>query len=102
MMGTRRHESALLNTAGFGHYVGLSCESGWLLAGQRVLGLPREIQEVRNAFTAYETMPDWQPSTRTDLLRAHELLMGGLIDDCGQFRRAGVGIYRIVDSRSVS
>jgi Fic family protein len=65
-----------------------------VLAGQRVLGLPREIQEVRDAFAAYETMPDWQPSTRTDLLRAHELLMGRLIDDCGQFRRAGVGIYR--------
>jgi Fic family protein len=65
-----------------------------VLAGQRVLGLPREIQEVRNAFAAYESMPDWQPSTRSDLLRAHELLMGGLIDDCGQFRRAGVGIYR--------
>ena len=65
-----------------------------VLAGQRVLGLPREIQEVRNAFAAYESMPDWQPDSRTDLLRAHELLMGGLIDDCGQFRRSGVGIYR--------
>jgi Fic family protein len=65
-----------------------------VLAGQRVLGLPREIQEVRNAFAAYEAMPDWQPSCRADLLRAHELLMGGLIDDFGQFRRAGVGICR--------
>ena len=65
-----------------------------VLAGQRVLGLPREIQEVRNAFAAYESMPDWQPSNRSDLLRAHALLMEGLIDDCGQFRRAGVGIYR--------
>ncbi|VVQ28410.1 hypothetical protein PS943_00863 [Pseudomonas fluorescens] len=65
-----------------------------VLAGQRVLGLPREIQEVRNAFAAYEAMPEWQPSNRADLLRAQELLMGGLIDDCGQFRRAGVGIYR--------
>jgi Fic family protein len=65
-----------------------------VLAGQRVLGLPREIQEVRNAFAAYEAMPDWQPSSRVNLLRAHELLMGGLIDDFGQFRRAGVGIYR--------
>ncbi len=65
-----------------------------VLAGQRVLGLPREIQEVRNAFAAYEAMPDWGPDSRTDLLRAHELLMQGLIDDAGQFRRAGVGIYR--------
>lgn len=65
-----------------------------VLAGQRVLGLPREIQEVRNAFAAYEAMPGWQSSTRADLLRAHELLMQGLIDDAGRFRQAGVGIYR--------
>jgi Fic family protein len=65
-----------------------------VLAGQLVLGLPREIQEVRNAFAAYETMPGWQPDSRIDLLRAHELLMQGLIDDAGRFRHAGVGIYR--------
>lgn len=65
-----------------------------VLDGRRVLGLPKEIQEVRNAFTAYETMPQWQPGNRADLLRAHELLMHGLIDECGHFRRAGVGIYR--------
>ncbi|MHC8285254.1 Fic family protein [Pseudomonas sp. XS1P51] len=65
-----------------------------VLAGQQVLGLPREIQEVRNAFAAYELIPDWRPSSRADLLQAHKLLMHGLIDDFGQFRRAGVGIYR--------
>ncbi|BBP60506.1 cell filamentation protein Fic [Pseudomonas sp. St316] len=65
-----------------------------VLAGQRVLGLPREIQEVRNAFAAYEAMPGWQPDSRIDLLEGHELLMHGLIDDAGQLRRAGVGIYR--------
>lgn len=65
-----------------------------VLAGQRVLGLPREIQEVRNAFATYEAMPGWRPGNRSDLLRAHKLLMHGLIDDCGQFRQAGVGIYR--------
>ncbi|MFJ2483476.1 Fic family protein [Pseudomonas sp. NPDC087598] len=65
-----------------------------VLAGQRVLGLPKEIQEVRNAFAAYESMPKWQPGNRADLLQAHELLMHGLIDECGHFRRTGVGIYR--------
>ncbi|MDB6142191.1 MAG: hypothetical protein JWP80_1235 [Pseudomonas sp.] len=65
-----------------------------VLDGQRVLGLPREIQEVRNAFTAYEAMPEWNPGACPDLLRAHKLLMHGLIDDVGQFRRGGVGIYR--------
>ena len=65
-----------------------------VLAGQRVLGLPREIQEVRNAFAAYESMPGWRANSRADLLSAHQLLMQGLIDECGRFRREGVGIYR--------
>ncbi|AZC30467.1 Fic family protein [Pseudomonas chlororaphis] len=65
-----------------------------VLDGRRVLGLPREIQEVRNAFAAYEAMSGWQPSSRAHLLGAHGLLMHGLIDDAGQLRRAGVGIYR--------
>ena len=33
-----------------------------VIEGKTVLGLPREIQEVRNAFAAYEAMPDWDPS----------------------------------------
>ncbi len=65
-----------------------------VLDGKRVLGLPREIQEVRNAFSAYEVMPEWQPSSRENLLAAHALLMHGLIDDAGGYRRGGVGIYR--------
>ena len=32
-----------------------------VLAGKQVLGSPKEIQEVRNAFAAYEAMEDWQP-----------------------------------------
>lgn len=65
-----------------------------VLDGKRVLGLPREIQEVRNAFSTYEAMPEWQPSSRDNLLAAHALLMHGLIDDAGIYRRGGVGIYR--------
>lgn len=65
-----------------------------LMEGKRVLGLPREIQEVRNAFAAYDAMPGWRPSAPSDLLTAHGLLMHGLIDDAGHYRRAGVGIYR--------
>lgn len=65
-----------------------------VLDGKRVLGLPREIQEVRNAFAAYETMPGWNPASRADLLAAHGRLLHGLIDDAGHFRSGGVGIYR--------
>ncbi|MGQ7816796.1 Fic family protein [Metapseudomonas furukawaii] len=65
-----------------------------VLDGKRVLGLPREIQEVRNAFAAYDAMPGWQPQRQADLLAAHELLMQGLIDGAGRYRQGGVGIYR--------
>lgn len=65
-----------------------------VLDGKRVLGLPREIQEVRNAFAAYEAMPGWSAASRADLLAAHGRLLHGLIDDAGHFRRGGVGIYR--------
>ena len=65
-----------------------------VLEGKRVLGLPQEIQEVRNAFAAYDAMPGWQAGSRPHLLAAHKLLMHGLIDDAGHYRKGGVGIYR--------
>ena len=64
-----------------------------VLEGKPVLGLPREIQEVRNAFAAYEQLPHWQPHSAAHLLAAHGLLMAGLVDDAGCFRAGGVGIY---------
>lgn len=65
-----------------------------VINGKRVLGLPREIQEVRNAFAAYERMDDWVPASLDDLLEAHGILMAGLTDDSGSLRRGGVGIFR--------
>ena len=32
-----------------------------VIEGKTVLGLPKEIQEVRNAFRAYETLDQWNP-----------------------------------------
>ena len=65
-----------------------------VIEGKTVLGLPREIQEVRNAFNAYEKMQDWDPHSIDDLLTAHGLLMYGLIDDAGHLRSGGTGIYQ--------
>lgn len=65
-----------------------------LFDGQRVIGPARDIQEVRNAITAYDALPRWDPSNPQHLLEAHGLLMAGLIDAPGRFRRGGVGIYR--------
>lgn len=65
-----------------------------LFDGKRVVGPARDIQEVRNAITAYEALHRWDPTSKDHLLEAHGLLMAGLIDAPGRFRSGGVGIYR--------
>lgn len=65
-----------------------------VIDGKRVLGLPREIQEVHNAFAAYEAMENWHPASEADLLAAHGLLMSTLVDQPGIYRTGGVGIFR--------
>ncbi len=65
-----------------------------VIEGKTVLGLPKEIQEVRNAFAAYEALEQWHPQQIDDLLAAHALLLHGLIDDAGHWRSKGAGIYR--------
>jgi Fic family protein len=63
-----------------------------VVAGKRVLGPPQEIQEVRNAFAAYEAMEGWLPGQEKHLLAAHRLMMQGLTNDAGRWRRGAVGI----------
>lgn len=65
-----------------------------VIEGKRVLGHPREIQEVRNAFATYEAMEVWDAGAEDDLLAAHEMLMRGLVDETGRYRSGGVGIFR--------
>jgi Fic family protein len=65
-----------------------------VIAGKRVLGPQREIQEVKNAFAAYEAMTSWKPSALKDLLAAHRLMLEGLVDEAGKFRTRSVGIAK--------
>ena len=63
-----------------------------ILDGKRVMALPREIQEVRNAVAAYDRFEQWQPHVEKELLGAHRILMAGLLDDAGAYRRGRVGV----------
>lgn len=65
-----------------------------VIEGKRVLGLPHEIQEVTNAFKAYEKLSGWSGDSVSDLLEAHGQLMYGLETQAGHFRNGGVGVYR--------
>lgn len=63
-----------------------------ILEGKRVIAPPREIQEARNALAAYDRIDAWKPESEKDLLDAHRVLMSGLVDDAGAYRRGGVGV----------
>ncbi len=65
-----------------------------ILDGKRVIGLPREIQEVKNAITCYDQLGTFDPTSVADFLKAHGILMQALADDAGSFRSGGVGVYR--------
>lgn len=64
-----------------------------IINGQRVLGLPQEIKEVKNAFEVYEMILNFDPLSIDDLLEAHKILMKDLVKDSGQFRTGGVGVF---------
>lgn len=55
---------------------------------------PREVLEVENALALYERASSFNVYSADDLLRAHGLLMRGLIQQAGHFRLGGVGIRR--------
>lgn len=63
-----------------------------ILEGKRVIAPPREVQEVKNALSAYDRFDTWKPKAEKDLLEAHRILMSGLIDEAGLYRHGGVGV----------
>ena len=63
-----------------------------ILDGKPVVAPLREIQEVRNAINAYDQYLRWDPARETDLLKAHEVLMVGLLDAPGHYRPGGVAV----------
>jgi Fic family protein len=64
-----------------------------ILDGKRILGNPNEIREVKNAYDTYEMMLELDPFSVKDLLKAHKVMMQGLISENGRFRTGGVGIF---------
>lgn len=63
-----------------------------IIDGKRVVAPLREIQEVRNAVKVYDRFMNWDAANDDDLLKAHEILMTGLLDAPGKYRTKAVGI----------
>ncbi len=64
-----------------------------IVNGKHVLGAPNEIAEVKNAVQAYQLLQQIDPLSERDLLRAHRLMMQGLIPRAGQYRTDSVGVF---------
>jgi len=65
-----------------------------IVDGKRVLAPERELQEVKNAIQAYESMDQWRTDSEQDLLSAHRQLTFGLIESAGHYRTSGVGVMK--------
>ena len=64
-----------------------------VIDGKRVLGPPQDIQEVKNAFDAYARISSMDPYSLDSLLKAHKIMMQGLVHEAGVFRSSNVGVY---------
>ncbi|MFI3214317.1 MAG: Fic family protein [Eubacteriales bacterium] len=64
-----------------------------VIDGKRVLGPPKDIREVQNAYEAYEMLSGLNPYVISDLLTAHQIMMLDLVKEAGVFRSKGVGVY---------
>ena len=64
-----------------------------IVNGNRVLGKPSEIQEVKNAYETYEHLLEYSPYNVDNFLRAHGYMTAGLVDNAGKFRSKGVGVF---------
>ncbi len=64
-----------------------------VINGKRVLAPHKDIEEVRNTFSAYEKLTEIDPFSIDDLLKIHKIMMDGLVRDAGQIRSGQVGVY---------
>ena len=65
-----------------------------LIENKRVSGPRKDILEVKNAISVYENLAAYNYSSERSFLKAHQVLMNGLIDDAGKYRNKGVGIVK--------
>ena len=63
-----------------------------VLAGKHVIAPPKDIAEIKNAYEIYEYMEQLNPYSVDDLLKAHGIMVRGLVGEAGEFRSRPVGV----------
>jgi Fic family protein len=65
-----------------------------LIDSKRVIGPSQDILEVQNAIAVYRQLAVFDPCSIPSLLRAHKIIMQGLIPSAGDFRKGPIGVIR--------
>ena len=63
-----------------------------LIENKRIIGPEKDVNEVLNAISVYNQLDSFDPISSKSFLKAHEILMKGLVADNGKYRNKGVGI----------
>ncbi len=63
-----------------------------ILENKRVIGPEEDILEVHNAIEVYDKIREFSAFSVRSFKKAHKLLMTGLIENAGEFRKKSVGI----------
>lgn len=64
-----------------------------VIAGKTVLGEQKEIQEVKNAYAAYEKFSEINPYSIKDLKKFHGIMTKYITEESGDFRRGEEGVF---------
>ena len=64
-----------------------------VINGKMVLGEQKEIQEVKNAYAAYERFSEIQPFSIKSLKRFHGIMTKYVVEESGDFRRGEEGVF---------
>ncbi len=63
-----------------------------IINNKRVVGPKKDILEVKNAIKVYDLLYEYESDDLKSLLKAHKILMDGLIKEAGQFRKKNVAV----------
>ena len=64
-----------------------------VINGKLVLGEQKEIQEVKNAYDAYEKILELDPYSIDDLKKFHGIMARYIVEESGDFRRGEEGVF---------
>lgn len=64
-----------------------------VINGKLVLGEQKEIQEVKNAYMAYEKMEDIDPYSIKSLKEFHGIMTKYVVEESGEFRQGEEGVF---------